>query len=71
MGEMTEDRLVQQTVANYFHDKLKWDSDHFILSLLYIISRKWFLRPSEQNRIQYEKETRQIGDAGPGLYPEA
>ncbi len=26
MSEMTEDRLVQQTVANYFHDVLKWDS---------------------------------------------
>jgi len=26
MGEMTEDRLVQQTVANYFHDQLGWES---------------------------------------------
>jgi len=26
MGEMTEDRLVQQTVANYFRDQLCWES---------------------------------------------
>lgn len=26
MGEMTEDRLVQQTVANYFRDRLGWES---------------------------------------------